>query len=999
MATNTITIAADGSGDYPTLDEAVQAANSGATIIITGGEHWLDFPLVINKTIQLVGEGVDSTLLIGRNNDCVVEFEASGVFEASGITFWHDGKQWADVVRISAGTARLKNCRFTGGVWDEDKEVGGDGLIFAGSAGGTVQECEFYDNALHGIEIGDQSKPELESNLCANNHENGIAYFNQAGGAARNNRCEGNGMIGIAVNGEAAPELINNFCSRNQEAGIAFFEFASGSASGNVLQENDLYGLIVQDDASPTLGANSIDNNPSGNRLGGKSIQQNSPLAPTQPQSGSPNEPSAGTISLGKTITINSSSGGYTFEEAVQAAGENGAVQLDPGSYLLAHPMNLPFPVRLTGAGRDLTVVICRKEGWVIGYDQPGVFQAQGITFRHEGSYWADVLRIKAGEIDLKDCRFTGAVWSDANEQGGDGLVISGTVKGSVRLCEAAGNALHGIEVGNQAAPLLAENVVTRNDEDGIAYFENAGGRAFKNRCEDNGLFGIALNDQTHPDIIENVCSRNGEAGIGFFDQAGGTISGNWCEENALYGLEITGQARPTLAGNLCNHNLSKDIENTASVSETLKAEPEFTSFKNPSPAAAEQPEEEVFVTVGLAGGVPTLGKALEMVGPGATIQLSAGDHFLEAPLTIRQPVRLVGDGIDSTTLSSDGEGFVFQFSGPGLFSAEGITFQHSGRTWADVVSVESGEVDFLRCAFVGGMDDTNGERGGNGLVLSGSVFGSVARCEMIKNEKDGILVMGQAQPALLANICRQNKEAGISFSGSAGGLGRENHCVRNGLSGIYVSDQAHPTLRGNICHENDEDGIAYEGSGAGTARENQCLENKGNGIFVGDGANPTLENNSCHRSGESGITFSGSARGIARENQCEDNQSQGIAVEEQAQPVLETNACSHNVEAGIAYFDNAGGKAWGNQCEANLMYGIGAQDQAQPMLEANTCHQNKLAGITFAGDAWGIARENICTENGRYGLSVEENAHPELIANQARDNRLEDQHASQRLR
>jgi len=998
MHTNTININADSSGDYVNLDKAVEAADFGDTIVLSEGEHWLDYPLVINKSIQLIGAGSDTTLLMCQGKDCVVEFEGPGIFQANGIAFWHDGKAWADVVRVSGGKVAFKACRFTGGTWSDDAESGGDGLIFTHATGGSVQECEFYDNQLHGIEVSNEASPVLEANLCANNKENGIAYFDEAGGSARNNRCEGNGLIGIAVNGTAAPALENNFCVRNRETGMGYFERTGGQAVGNTCQENDLYGLLLQDEADPRLESNSLDKNSVANLLDrrAKGFSKQSVSGAAVPPSSSI-QPASSQVIQERTIIAGAASGFADLADAIQSAGENGTVKLPPGGYLLDRPITLRQTIRLVGSGQDATFVICREEGFVVEFDCPGLFQAEGITFRHEGNQWADVLRIANGEVDISHCRFTGGIWSDSAEKGGDGLVLSGSARGSVHNCEASNNALHGIEIGDQAHPSLEENVLVHNDEDGIAFFESAGGKAIKNRCEDNSLFGIAVNDQAHPDLVENVCSRNGEAGIAFFNQSSGTASSNWCEENADYGLEITDQAAPFLVGNLCNHNLGTDISNTserAPVSSPVELSAQDT--KRPDPAVSDQPTEDVFVTVGLDGGFTTLEEALRSVGAGAMIHLSTGEHILTRPLWINQAIRLVGEGIDKTLIQCDGEGCVISFTGPGLLSAEGITFHHQGREWADCVAISGGEVDFLRCAFTGAVNDRETARGGNGLALSGNVLGSIARCEAIRNQKNGILVSDHAQPALLANICRQNKEAGIAFSAASSGLGRENHCLTNSLCGILVTGQAHPTLRDNTCVQNDGDGIAYDEESSGTALENNCSGNQADGISICDSAAPVLESNTCHQNEASGLSFSGASRGTARENHCDDNADQGIEIKDAAQPMLESNACNHNGEAGIAYFDTSGGKAWGNQCEANRLYGIGAQDRSQPMVESNTCHQNKQAGISFTGSAWGVARENICTDNGHYGLSVTEAAHPEMVANECRDNWVEDVYTGQ---
>ena len=57
----TIHLVADGSGDYRGLASALEAAEAGRTIYLAEGTYELDQPLEIERSIRLVGTGMEET--------------------------------------------------------------------------------------------------------------------------------------------------------------------------------------------------------------------------------------------------------------------------------------------------------------------------------------------------------------------------------------------------------------------------------------------------------------------------------------------------------------------------------------------------------------------------------------------------------------------------------------------------------------------------------------------------------------------------------------------------------------------------------------------------------------------------------------------------------------------------------------------------------------------------------------------------------------------------
>jgi parallel beta-helix repeat protein len=256
-----LAVAPDGSGDDPSLEDAVKQAKTGATIYLKAGIHRLSHPLLINKALSLIGKGIDKTFVVCDGEEYVVKFSGDGQFSASDISFVHEGPRWAHVVEVASGQVSLIRCRFKGGVYGELSKRGGIGLFLYGTVRGQVKACEIVGNGACGIYVGEQANPILEGNTCNENKWSGIAYLNNASGTARNNTCIANERYGIYVDKQANPMLEGNTCNENKWSGIAYFGNASGIARNNTCIANEGDGIYVGEQANPILEGNTCNEN------------------------------------------------------------------------------------------------------------------------------------------------------------------------------------------------------------------------------------------------------------------------------------------------------------------------------------------------------------------------------------------------------------------------------------------------------------------------------------------------------------------------------------------------------------------------------------------------------------------------------------------------------------------------------------------------------------------------------------------------------------------
>jgi len=320
----------------------------------------------------------------------------------------------------------------------------------------------------------------------------------------------------------------------------------------------------------------------------------------------------------------------------------------------------------------------------------------------------------------------------------------------------------------------------------------------------------------------------------------------------------------------------------------TLSSAPKGASSFTPQQPKTQQPHQIREIIVG-RDGITSLEEAIARCAEGARIRLPSGTYRLKKPLEITKPVELIGDGMDTTQVVCDGEGYVIKVTAP-RFTARGISFEHDGSQWADVVVINSASVTVEECRFRGGVRDEQNKRGGAGVWAYGAATGLIKSCRAIQNDLHGIELSGLVEILLMGNTCEENKRSGIACSQNATGSAQNNVCRNNGYYGIGVQGHAAPTLEGNTCDGNKQAGILYSENAGGTARKNVCRNNGYQGIGVQGEAAPTLEGNICEGNNHWGIAYLEKAAGIARRNVCRGNRDGQIWVQGSAKPQLDGN-------------------------------------------------------------------------------------------------------------
>ncbi len=247
LVPRTIVVALDGTGDYVSLQEAVDAAKKSDTVFVKAGRYAQDVTIHSKDKIKLVGAGVDQVTILGR--DIVVgalhvgkwPYGATDI-EISDMTINDRGGHAVGLFNgqgIVLRRIKINRMLFSQQVHDvriEDCVIGGSettGVQFADSDAVLIGNV-IHDND-HGVSIAGKSNVRLERNVI------------------RQSLFEA-----VVVSGHARAVIVSNTLVKNG-GGAAFLGQSQSDVSGNVVGLNRV-GFVIAPTSQTTSSFNAFYN-------------------------------------------------------------------------------------------------------------------------------------------------------------------------------------------------------------------------------------------------------------------------------------------------------------------------------------------------------------------------------------------------------------------------------------------------------------------------------------------------------------------------------------------------------------------------------------------------------------------------------------------------------------------------------------------------------------------------------------------------------------------
>ncbi len=246
----TLVVALDGSGQYTSIQEAIDAARKGDVVRIKAGAYPENVTIHSKDRIKILGDGAEKVRILGR--DLVGSFHigkwpygASNI-EISELTIQEHGGLAMGIFNGTGIVLRrmVINGKLFGqqvqGVRIEECTLGGSettGVQFADSQA-VLADNVIHDND-HGVTVGGKSDVRLERNVITRSLFEGVVVTDQARAMLLSNTIVKNGG-GAAFLGASQSEATGNIISLNT-AGVMIAPSARVSLSYNALYNKDDY--------------------------------------------------------------------------------------------------------------------------------------------------------------------------------------------------------------------------------------------------------------------------------------------------------------------------------------------------------------------------------------------------------------------------------------------------------------------------------------------------------------------------------------------------------------------------------------------------------------------------------------------------------------------------------------------------------------------------------------------------------------------------------------
>ena len=216
----TIVVDKNGDGDYTSIQPAIDVAVNGDTISVKSGTYY-ENPEIINKTISLIGENKDNTIIDGSQNGHVVTLSNANSTMITGFTIRNAGGTGNDCIivsdsyNVSINNNVVKNSADSDGISmirchyvyisgnTVESNINGNGLLVAYSTNNIIQGNTFQGNQK-GVFLQYYSSDNLVSD---NTFEGNSLYGVQIWAASNNNLLFRNQFLN---NGENAKDSCTN---------------------------------------------------------------------------------------------------------------------------------------------------------------------------------------------------------------------------------------------------------------------------------------------------------------------------------------------------------------------------------------------------------------------------------------------------------------------------------------------------------------------------------------------------------------------------------------------------------------------------------------------------------------------------------------------------------------------------------------------------------------------------------------------------------------------
>jgi len=195
--------------DFDSIQKAINNASEGSTIFVHNGTYHEN--VVINKSIALIGEDRDRTIIDGSGSGNVI------------------------VIRTSKASVERFTIRNGGG--------GNSGILVDHSLGNVISNNEIIGNS-EGISLSRSSGNVISGNNVSTNTD-GIYLSSSSNNTFSDNIIYSTTYDGIFLDSSSNNTFYRNVISRSSNTGISLYDSSSNVIVGNTISDNAYFGIYL----------------------------------------------------------------------------------------------------------------------------------------------------------------------------------------------------------------------------------------------------------------------------------------------------------------------------------------------------------------------------------------------------------------------------------------------------------------------------------------------------------------------------------------------------------------------------------------------------------------------------------------------------------------------------------------------------------------------------------------------------------------------------------
>lgn len=228
----TLIVALDGTGQFRSIQEAIDESKPGDTVQIRAGDYPEDVTIHSKEHLQLIGEGMDRVHILGRNR----------------VGAFHIGKwPYGAAHVVISGIAIHQHGGLALGMFNGRgivlRKVKVDGLMFGQQVQDVrIEECNLGGSETTGVQFAD-SQAVLVGNFIHDN-DHGVTIAGKSEVRLERNVITRNLFEGIVVTDHARADLVSNTVVKNG-GGVAFWGHSRSDVSGNIIGFNKIGFLVA----------------------------------------------------------------------------------------------------------------------------------------------------------------------------------------------------------------------------------------------------------------------------------------------------------------------------------------------------------------------------------------------------------------------------------------------------------------------------------------------------------------------------------------------------------------------------------------------------------------------------------------------------------------------------------------------------------------------------------------------------------------------------------